>query len=52
MEEEWRVSETWQFGDSEFQVSANVAEGCLCVQVTDTDTADQWRAKFEPKRML
>lgn len=49
----WCVSAPWTFRDTEnVNVSAELKEGRLVVQVEEKLTADQWRGQFDQKRKI
>ena len=45
-----RVSRAFVFRDNEYEVTSNVENGQLLVQVEEKLTADQWKNNFAPKR--
>lgn len=47
----WSVCAPWVFREVEYTVSAEVREDALLVQVEEKLAADQWRGRFEAKRM-
>ncbi|XP_077360454.1 centrosomal protein CCDC61 isoform X2 [Festucalex cinctus] len=48
MEESSEVMENIVFRGSEFAVKVEVDKGVLLVEISDSKTADQWKAEFDP----
>ena len=46
----WRASAPWSFRDKEYEVSLDLREEKLLVEVEDVETADQWRGSFDSRR--